>query len=222
MDHPWLLGWLQLAQTSSNQFLPVVACDLKGNSVAYRATSSLDFNRRGCVRQIWVDLSSLLILPTHALNYYIQKCFRYLGSRLIVFRTWIIRQCNPVWVHKLADIVTSLWLEIIKLDKEWFNVILLYGNILETNIWNKWDSESVNRLLTLINQQLLWKKKGTGLDSKWKISKSSVLHEWQRTLVIFAQQEWCHSLVSSPGHFSATATLWLDWSRPPTRLITSL
>ena len=24
-DHPWLLGWLWLAQTSSNQFLPVVA-----------------------------------------------------------------------------------------------------------------------------------------------------------------------------------------------------
>ena len=48
---------------------------------------------------------------------------------------------------KLADIVTSLWLEIIKLDKEWFNVILLYGNILETNIWNKWKCERVNKLL---------------------------------------------------------------------------
>ena len=92
-----------------------------------------------------------------------------------MFRTSIIRQCNPVWVCKLTDIVTSLWLETIKLDKEWFSVILLYGNILETNIWNKWESESVNRSLTLINQQLLWKKKGTGLNSKQKISKSSVL-----------------------------------------------
>ena len=95
-----------------------------------------------------------------------------------MLRTWIIRQFNPVWVRKLADIVTSLWLEMIKLDKEWFNVILLYGNILKTNIWNKWENESVNRLLTLINQLLLWKKKGTKLDSKWKISKSPVLHQW--------------------------------------------
>ena len=25
-----------------------------------------------------------------------------------MFRTWIVRQCNPVWVCKLADSVTSL------------------------------------------------------------------------------------------------------------------
>ena len=70
-----------------------------------------------------------------------------------MFRTWRIRQCNPVWVRKLADIVTSLWLEIIKSDKEWFNVILLYGNILETNIWNKGGHESVNKLWTFIKHQ---------------------------------------------------------------------
>ena len=93
-----------------------------------------------------------------------------------MFRTWTIRQGNTVWVCKLIEIVISLWLEIIKLDKEWFNVILLYGTIFETNIWNKWKSESVNRSLTLINQLLLWKKKGTKLDTKRKISKSSVLH----------------------------------------------
>ena len=52
MDHPQLLSWLQLAQTSSNRFLPVVACDLKGNSVAYGATSALDFNKRCCVRHL--------------------------------------------------------------------------------------------------------------------------------------------------------------------------
>ena len=84
-----------------------------GNYIVYllKWTSALDFNKRGCVRQIWVDWSSLLILPTHALNYCVQKwkkCIEYLGIRLIVFRTWIIRQCNPVWVHKLTDIITSL------------------------------------------------------------------------------------------------------------------
>ena len=52
LNHPRLLGWLWLAQTSSNQLLPVVAQELKGNSVAYRGTSALDFNKRGCVRQI--------------------------------------------------------------------------------------------------------------------------------------------------------------------------
>ena len=67
-----------------------------------------------------------------------------------MFRTWIIRQRNTVWVRKLADIVTSLSLEIIKLDKEWFNVISLHGNILETNIWTKWGHESVNKWLWVI------------------------------------------------------------------------
>ena len=86
-------------------------------------------------------------------------------------------------MRKLADIITSLWLEIIMFEKELFNVILLYGNTLETYIWNKWERESVNRSLTLINQQLLWKKKGTELDSKQKISKSSLLHQLYSKLV---------------------------------------
>ena len=57
------------------------------------------------------DLSGLklsVILPTHALNYCVQKwkdCIKCLGSRLFMFRTWIIRPCNPVWVCKLANSV---------------------------------------------------------------------------------------------------------------------
>ena len=54
-----------------------------------------------------------------------------------MFRTSIIRQRNTVWVHKLTDIVTNLWLGIVMLEKELFNVISLHANILETNIWNK-------------------------------------------------------------------------------------
>ena len=43
-----------------------------------------------------------------------------------MFRAWIIRQHNTVWVCKLADIVTSLWLGIIKLDKELFYVTPIF------------------------------------------------------------------------------------------------
>ena len=64
-----------------------------------------------------------------------------------MFRTWTIRQGNTVRVRKLTEIVISLWLGIIKLDKEWFNVILLYRSILETNIWNKGKCERVNKSL---------------------------------------------------------------------------
>ena len=83
-----------------------------------------------------------------------RDCIKHLGSRLFIFRTWIIRQCNTVCVHKLADIVTSLWLEIIKLDKEWFNVILLCGTILEYHIWNKWKFESVKQVIGFL---LTWR-----------------------------------------------------------------
>ena len=76
-----------------------------------------------------------------------------------MFRTWIIRQGNTVRVRKLTEMVISLWLEIIKLDKEWFNVILLYGTILEYHIWNKWKCMSVNKWLTLISYQCM--KKGS-------------------------------------------------------------
>ena len=43
-----------------------------------------------------------------------------------MFRTWIIRQRNTVWVRKLADIVTSYWLGIIVLPKELFNVTYIW------------------------------------------------------------------------------------------------
>ena len=40
------VGWNQLKPDQSSYG----AHDLKGNSVAYRVTSALDFNKRGCVR----------------------------------------------------------------------------------------------------------------------------------------------------------------------------
>ena len=39
-----------------------------------------------------------------------------------MFRTWMIRQGNTVQVHKLTEIVISLWLGIIMLEKELFYV----------------------------------------------------------------------------------------------------
>ena len=56
----------------------------------------------------------------NALNYCVQKwdkCIKHLGSRLFMFRTWIVRQHNPVWVHKLTDIVTSLDSELVSCPK---------------------------------------------------------------------------------------------------------
>ena len=92
-----------------------------------------------------------------------RDCIKHLGSRLFMFRTWIIRQCDTVWVRKLADIVTSLWLGIIELPKELFKVIYVCRNLFMISMWNKWGYESVDRSLTLISQLLPWKKKGTKL-----------------------------------------------------------
>ena len=64
-----------------------------------------------------------------------------------MFRTWRIRRRNPVWVRKLADVVTSLWLEIIKLGKELFNVISVSENYSTLSIWNKWKCERENQSL---------------------------------------------------------------------------
>ena len=47
-----------------------------------------------------------------------------------MFRTWIIRQRNTVWVRKLADVVTSLKLEVIKLEKELFYVTPVFLDLL--------------------------------------------------------------------------------------------
>ena len=46
-----------------------------------------------------------------------------------MFRTGIVRQHNTVRVRKFTDIVTSLWLGIIVLPKELFNVTYVFGLI---------------------------------------------------------------------------------------------
>ena len=121
-----------------------------------------------------------------------------------MFRSWIIRQGNTVRVHKLTEIVISLWLEIIKLDKEWFNVILLYGTILEYHIWNKWKCMSVNKWLTLISYQCM--KKGSSQQQQtWQISTvnlisvtkvSEILHN--SCLIRWMQQKFTKNSVSWP------------------------
>ena len=64
-----------------------------------------------------------------------------------MFRIRRIRRCNPVWVRKLADVVTSLWLGIIVLSKELFNVISVSENYSTISIWNKWKCERENQSL---------------------------------------------------------------------------
>ena len=64
-----------------------------------------------------------------------------------MFRTWRIRRRNPVWVRKLADVVTSLWLGIIVLSKELFNMISVSENYSTLSIWNKWKCERENQSL---------------------------------------------------------------------------
>ena len=97
------------------------------------------------------DLSRLKLsvnIAAPALNYCIQKWdkyIKYLGSRLFIFRTWIVRQRN-----KLTDIVTSSWLGIGKLDKELFKCDTCIWNYLITSSWNKWECMSVNKLWTVI------------------------------------------------------------------------
>ena len=46
-----------------------------------------------------------------------------------MFRTCIIRWCNPVQVHKVTDIVTSLCLELVNWTKSHPNVIHVFGII---------------------------------------------------------------------------------------------
>ena len=76
-----------------------------------------------------------------------------------MFRTWRIRQCDTVWVCKLADIVTSLWLGIIALPKELFYEILVFWTYYITSIWNKWKCVNANKWLTLISYKCM--KKGS-------------------------------------------------------------
>ena len=49
-----------------------------------------------------------------------------------MFRTGIVRQRNTVQVRKLTDIVTSLWLGIIVLPKELFNVLHVFRSHLRS------------------------------------------------------------------------------------------
>ena len=50
-------------------------------------------------------------------------------------------------MRKLADIVTSLWLGIVKLDKEQFNVTSVFETCYITSIWNKCKCERENQSL---------------------------------------------------------------------------
>ena len=103
--------------TSSNQFGPVQYAwqiDSIRNSVAYCITSSSDFDKGGCVIQIeWTKALCDSYYPCpKLLCSEVSEVNQISMKQTLVFRTWIVRWCNPVWVHKLADIITSLLLSI--------------------------------------------------------------------------------------------------------------
>ena len=73
----------------------------------------------------------------------VREVYWIFRNQTLVFRTWMIRQCNPVWVHKLADIITSLV----------FMTCALSQRKCDTCSWNKWECMSVNKSLTFINTE---------------------------------------------------------------------
>ena len=48
-------GWLELAEARENRFNRVKCTWYKRESRSLARTSALDFNKEGCVGQIWVD-----------------------------------------------------------------------------------------------------------------------------------------------------------------------
>ena len=89
------------------------------------------------------------------------------------------------------------------------------GWLKQYHIWNKWGHESVNRLLTLINQLLLWKRKGTELYNNKRqistiISSSYItmkLFHWTKN-GMYQRSVWKHS--------AAPTTERVGWIPAPT------
>ena len=77
-----------------------------------------------------------MILPTHALNYSVEKCIKHLGSRLFMNS----RQCNSVGVCKLTGNVTNLC-----------SVIHTRSHINELCVWN----QQMVKVLCIFGDKLL-------------------------------------------------------------------
>ena len=108
----YLSGCSQFKQVeTSSSWFGLVHCTWQVGIVWLVASLLLWTSTRKVVQDRSEWTKALWILPTRALNYCVQKwkdCNKYLGNRLFMFRTWIVRQHNPVWVRKLADSVASL------------------------------------------------------------------------------------------------------------------
>ena len=53
--HASRTGWLELAEAGENRFNRVVVYLYKRELCGLACTSALDFNKEGCVIQIWAD-----------------------------------------------------------------------------------------------------------------------------------------------------------------------
>ena len=96
-------------------------------------------------------------------------------------------------MHKLADIVTSLWLGIIVLLKELSYEILVFWTYYIISIWNKWKCVNANKWLTLINYKCM--KKGSS--QQQRTQQISTVNLISVTLlpygVLIFQYVHCHS-----------------------------
>ena len=116
--------WFILAVTNSNWFLPVVSHDKWTVSGIVWLVASL-LIKTLTKEVVWFRPSGLKIFITIAnpcsklFHTEVREVYQISMKQILVFRTWIVRWRNPVWVYiKLTDIVTSLLFCIYDLDKE--------------------------------------------------------------------------------------------------------
>ena len=135
LDHQCLLGWKWPVQTSSSQFSPV-QCARQIDSIKASMALLCHFwfgLQQG--RLCNSDLSGLKLYVNIANPCSKLLCTEVRGvsqifrNQILIFRTWIVRSCNPVWMYKLIDIITSLCSVLIIWTKSHWNMIHVFGII---------------------------------------------------------------------------------------------
>ena len=116
-----------------------------------------------------------------------RDCIKHSGSRLFMFRTWIIRQYNTVWVHKLTDIVTSLDSKLVRWTMSYSKWYMYVETFWQYHIWSKWGYESVNKWLTFIKHS--WDRREERRIHRW-INRAKYFTIYQSYIVMTL---WPHS-----------------------------
>ena len=132
MSYAGSSSWLEPAQTSANQ-LGLVQCGWQIDSIRNSVVLLCHFcfglqQERVCKKDLsGIKLSVNIANPwSKLLCTEVREEFR---KRLFMFRTWIVRQRNPVWVGKFTDSVTSLGSELVIWTKSHLNMLHVFGII---------------------------------------------------------------------------------------------